>query len=63
MQRDIRTRLTGRKFLSVVLYCIFVFASEVLGWPISYEAYAAIGGAIGVFVVGESYIDGKAARK
>ena len=34
-----------------------------MGWPVSYEAYAAIGGAVGLFILGESYVDGKAAGK
>ncbi len=62
MQRDLWTRVKSRKFLSAVFYSAFILASEVFGWPISYEAYAAIGGAVGLFVIGESYVDGKAAR-
>ena len=62
-QRDFLTRLKSRKFLSAVAYTVFVLTSEVLGWPISYEAYAAIGGAVGLFILGESYVDGKAAVK
>jgi uncharacterized membrane protein len=60
MQRDFITRLKSRKFLSAIGYAVFIFASEVMGWPVSYEAYAAIGGAIGLFILGESYIDSKA---
>lgn len=62
-QRDFLTRLKSRKFLSAVFYAAFVLASEVFGWPISYEAYAAIGSAVGLFILGESYVDGKAADK
>ncbi len=60
--RSFLTRLKSRKFLYAVGYAVFVFFSEVLGWPVSYEAYAAIGGAIGLFILGESYVDGKAVQ-
>lgn len=63
MQRDFLTRLKSRKFLSALAYSAFIFVSEVLGWPIRYEAYAAIGTAVGLFILGESYVDGKAAGK
>lgn len=63
MQRNIWTRLKSRKFLSAAFYTLFVIASETLGWPISYEAYAAIAAALGFFVLGESYVDGKAVEK
>jgi len=63
LQRRFITRLKSRKFLSAVAYCAFIFASEVLGWPVSYQAYAAIGGAVGLYIVSESYVDGNSARK
>jgi len=59
LQRRFVTRLKSRKLLSAVAYCIFVFASEVLALPVSYQAYAAIGGAVGLYIVSEAYIDGK----
>ena len=62
MQRDFWTRLKSRKFLSAVLYALFVFCVEVMGWPVSFEAYAAIGAVLGVWVAGESYVDGKPAE-
>lgn len=58
LQRRFLTRLKSRKFLSVVAYCIFIFTSEVLSLPVSYEAYAAIGGAVGLYIMSEAYIDG-----
>lgn len=62
MQRDFLARLKSRKFLSAAFYALFVFCVEVMGWPVSYEAYAAIGAVLGVWVIGESYVDGKAAE-
>ena len=63
MQRDFITRLKSRKFLSAVVYALFVLASEVLALPVSYEAYAAIGSAVGIYVISEAYVDGKAVDK
>ncbi|WP_031517474.1 hypothetical protein [Desulfofalx alkaliphila] len=59
MQRDIVTRLKSRKFLSAAFYTCFVLASEVFNLPISYEAYAAIGGVLGLYILGEAYTDGQ----
>jgi len=49
--------------LSAAVYSLFILASDVLGWPVSFEAYVAIGGALGLYVVSEAYVDGKAAGK
>lgn len=60
MQRSWKQRLASRKFLSAIGYAVFVFATDVMGWPVSFEAYAAIGGVLGLWILGESYTDGQA---
>jgi hypothetical protein len=60
MQRSFWTRLKSRKFLSALFSAIFIILNEGLGAPINREAYAWITGVITAFILGESYVDGKA---
>jgi hypothetical protein len=62
MQRSFWTRLKSRKFLSALFSAIFIILNEGLGAPINREAYAWITGVITAFILGESYVDGKAAE-
>lgn len=54
-------RLKSRKFLSALFSAIFIVFNEGLGTPIDREAYAWITGVVTAFILGESYVDGKAA--
>ena len=62
MQRDLLTRLKSRKFLLALANFIFVAVNELSGTPIDREAYYAVTGRIIAFILGESYVDGKAAE-
>lgn len=63
MQRDLLTRLKSRKFLLALANFIFVAVNELAGTPIDREAYYAVTGGLIAFILGESYVDGKAADK
>lgn len=63
MQRDLLTRLKSRKFLLALANFIFVAVNELSGTPIDREAYYAVTGGLIAFILGESYVDGKAADK
>jgi hypothetical protein len=41
---------------------VFIIINEGLGAPINREAYGWISGTIIAFILGESYVDGKAAK-
>jgi hypothetical protein len=41
---------------------IFVAVNELAGTPIDREAYYAVTGGLIAFILGESYVDGKAAE-
>ncbi|MGI5912643.1 MAG: hypothetical protein ACOX6E_08765 [Syntrophomonadaceae bacterium] len=56
-------RLKSRKFLSALFNAVFIILNEGLGAPIDREAYLWITGVITAFILGESYIDGKAVSK
>lgn len=56
-------RLKSRKFLSALFSAIFIILNEGLGAPIDPVAYKWIVGIVTAFILGESYIDGKAAGK
>ncbi len=60
MQRSFWTRLKSRKFLLALANFIFVAVNELSGSPIDREAYYAVTGGLIAFIVGESYVDGKA---
>ncbi len=62
MQRDLLTRLKSRKFLLALANFIFVAVNALSGTPIDREAYYAVTGGIIAFILGESYVDGKAAK-
>ena len=62
MQRSFWTRLKSRKFLLALVNFIFVVVNEVFGTPIDREAYFAVTGGLIAFILGESYVDGKAAE-
>ena len=59
MQRDFWTRLKSRKFISAVVFAVVVFFAEVLELGIAYPIYYAIAGVLGLFILGESYVDAK----
>lgn len=63
MQRPILQRLGSRKFLMALGTALFIVLSEGLGFDIDPDAYKWIVGAVVAWIVGESYIDGKAAKK
>lgn len=58
--RPFLQRLKSRKFLSALFSAIFIILNEGLGTPIDREAYAWITGVVIAFILGESYVDGKA---
>ena len=60
--RPFLQRLKSRKFLSALFSAIFIVLNEGLGTPIDREAYAWITGVVIAFILGESYVDGKAAE-
>ena len=60
--RPILERMKSRKFLLAVANVLFILVNEVLQQPVDPDAYWAITGGIIAFIVGESYIDGKAAK-
>ena len=60
--RPFLQRLKSRKFLSALFSAIFIILNEGLGTPINREAYAWITGVVTAFILGESYVDGKAAE-
>ena len=55
-------RLKSRKFLSALFSAIFIVLNEGLGTPIDREAYAWVTGVIIAFILGESYVDGRAVK-
>lgn len=61
--RPFMERLKSRKFLSALFSAIFIVLNEGFGTPIDREAYAWVTGVIIAFILGESYVDGKAAGK
>lgn len=61
--RPLLARLKSRKFLSALFSAIFIVLNEGLGTPIDREAYAWITGVVTAFILGESYVDGKAVSK
>lgn len=58
--RSFWVRLRSRKFLSAIFTALLIILNEGLGVPVNREAYAWISGVIIAFILGESYIDGKA---
>jgi hypothetical protein len=62
MQRSFWTRLKSRKFLLALANFIFVAVNELSGTPIDRGAYYAVTGGLIAFILGESYVDGKAAE-
>jgi hypothetical protein len=61
--RPFISRLKSRKFLSALFSAIFIILNEGLGAPIDRDAYGWLTGVIIAFILGESYVDGKAAEK
>ncbi len=55
-------RLKSRKFLSALFNAILIIVNEGLGAPIDREAYTWITGVIMAYILGESFVDGKAAK-
>lgn len=62
VMRPFLQRLKSRKFLLALFNFIFVALNEVFGAPIDREAYYAVTGGLVAFILGESYVDGKAAK-
>lgn len=60
--RPFLERLKSRKFLTALASAIFIIINEGMGTPIDREAYGWISGTIIAFILGESYVDGKAAK-
>jgi len=60
--RPLLERLKSRKFLTALASAVFIIINEGLGAPVNREAYAWISGTIIAFILGESYVDGKAAK-
>jgi hypothetical protein len=60
--RPFMERLKSRKFLSALFSAIFIVLNEGLGTPIDREAYAWVTGVIIAFILGESYVDGRAVK-
>ena len=60
--RPILERLKSRKFLLALANVIFIVLNEGMMQPVDPEAYWAITGGVIAFILGESYIDGKAAK-
>lgn len=60
--RPIIDRLKSRKFLTALASAVFIIINEGLGTPVNREAYGWISGTIIAFILGESYVDGKAAE-
>lgn len=60
MQRSFWTRFKSRKFLLALANFIFVAANELFGTPIDRKSYFAVTGGLIAFILGESYVDGKA---
>ena len=63
MQRPFVERLKSRKFLLALTNAIFIVLNEGLGHPIDQQAYFYLTGTVIGWIVGESYIDGKAAEE
>lgn len=61
--RPFISRLKSRKFLSALFSAVFIVLNEGLGAPVDRDAYAWITGVVISFILGESYVDGKAAEK
>ena len=61
--RPFLQRLKSRKFLTALFSAIFIILNEGLGTPIDRDAYAWITGVVTAFILGEAYVDGKAAGK
>lgn len=59
--RPFLQRLKSRKFLSALFSAIFIILNEGLGAPIDRDAYTWITGLVTAFILGEAYVDGKAA--
>lgn len=61
--RPLLQRLKSRKFLSAFFSALFIVLNEGLGTPIDREAYGWITGVVSAYILGESYVDGKASGK
>lgn len=56
-------RFTSRKFLMALASAIFIVLNEGLDMGIPTDAYGWLVGVVVAWVLGESYVDGKAAQK
>jgi hypothetical protein len=61
--RPFLQRLKSRKFLSAFFSALFIVLNEGMGTPIDRDAYGWITGIVTAFILGESYVDGKAVSK
>lgn len=59
--RPFLQRLKSRKFLSAFFAALLIILNEGLGVPVNREAYGWISGIVSAYILGESYVDGKAA--
>ncbi len=56
-------RLTSRKFIMALASAIFIVLNEGLEMGIPTDAYGWLVGVVVAWILGESYVDGKAAGK
>ena len=56
-------RFTSRKFLMAVAAALLIVLNEGLGLGIPTDAYGWLVGVVVAWILGESYVDGKAAGK
>ena len=61
--RPFLQRFTSRKFLMALASAIFIVLNEGLDMGIPTDAYGWLVGVVVAWVLGESYVDGKAAQK
>ena len=54
-------RLKSRKFLMALASALLIVFNEGLGWGIPPESYAWFVGVVVAWILGESYVDGRAA--
>jgi len=62
-QRTWKERLNSRKFLLSIVIAVVIIANELVGTPIDRNAYPWVSSSIAAFVLGESYVDGKAVKE
>lgn len=61
--RPFLQRLKSRKFLLALAAALLIVLNEGLGLGVDPDAYGWIVGVVTAWLLGESYVDGKAAEK